>query len=143
MPKIKYQEFNFRPATLALIKTANQIIAEYQRQGFDLTLRQLYYQFVSRDIIPNTLKSYKNLGSVINDARLAGMIDWETIVDRTRELRTLSHWNDPSNRSDRKCGSRRTRWLECSREYAGNWTCRCLAAVAIRVNPRCGSRHNG
>jgi hypothetical protein len=96
MPKIKYQEFNFRPATLALIKTANQIIAEYQRQGFDLTLRQLYYQFVSRDIIPNTLKSYKNLGSVINDARLAGMIDWETIVDRTRELRTLSHWNDPS-----------------------------------------------
>jgi hypothetical protein len=96
MPKIKYQDFNFRPATLALIKTANQIIAEYQRQGFDLTLRQLYYQFVSRDIIPNTLKSYKNLGSVINDARLAGMIDWETIVDRTRELRTLSHWNDPS-----------------------------------------------
>ena len=96
MPKIKYQSFNFRPSTLLLIQTANKIIAEYQAQGFDLTLRQLYYQFVSRDIIPNTLKSYKNLGSVINDARLAGMIDWETIVDRTRELRTLSHWTDPS-----------------------------------------------
>jgi hypothetical protein len=62
-----------------------------------LTLRQLYYQFVSRDIIPNTQKSYKNLGSVVNDARLAGLIDWDTIVDRTRELRTLSHWNDPSD----------------------------------------------
>jgi hypothetical protein len=97
MPKIKYQDFNFRPATLALISTANQIIAEYSAQGFDLTLRQLYYQFVSRDIIPNTLQSYKNLGSVVNDARLAGMIDWDTIVDRTRELRTLSHWNDPSD----------------------------------------------
>lgn len=97
MPKIKYQDFQFRPATLALINQANQIIAEYQRQGFDLTLRQLYYQFVSRDIIPNTLQSYKNLGSVINDARLAGMIDWETIVDRTRELRTLSHWNEPGS----------------------------------------------
>jgi len=96
MPKIKYQDFNFRPPTLALIATANQIIAEYQAQGFDLTLRQLYYQFVSRDIIPNTLKSYKNLGSVINDGRLAGMIDWDAIVDRTRELRTLSHWTDPS-----------------------------------------------
>lgn len=97
MPKIKYQDFNFRPATLAMIQKANEIIAEYQAQGFDLTLRQIYYQFVSRDIIPNTLKSYKNLGSVINDARLAGMIDWLTIVDRTRELRSLSHWEDPSD----------------------------------------------
>jgi len=104
MPKIKYQDFQFRPATLALIETANRIIAEYQAQGFDLTLRQLYYQFVSRDIIPNTQQSYKNLGSVINDARLAGMIDWETIVDRTRELRTLPHWNDPSDIVDACAG---------------------------------------
>jgi hypothetical protein len=97
VPKIKYQEFRFRPPTLALIETANRIIAEYQRQGFDLTLRQLYYQFVSRDVIPNTQRSYKNLGSIVNDARLAGLIDWDTIVDRTRELRTLPHWNDPSD----------------------------------------------
>jgi hypothetical protein len=97
VPKIKYQEFKFCPPTLALIETANGIIAEYQRQGFDLTLRQLYYQFVSRDVIPNTQRSYKNLGSVVNDARLAGLIDWDTIVDRTRELRTLPHWNDPSD----------------------------------------------
>jgi len=97
MPKIKYQDFNFRPATLALIKTANEIIREYQAQGFDLTLRQLYYQFVSRDIIPNTMQSYKNLGSVVNDGRLAGMIDWNAIVDRTRELRSLSHFGSPSD----------------------------------------------
>jgi len=97
MPKIMYQHFNFKPASLQLIATANTIIAEYAAQGFDLTLRQLYYQFVSRDIIPNTQKSYKMLGSVVNDARLAGMIDWDTIVDRTRELRTLSHWDDPSS----------------------------------------------
>lgn len=61
MPKIKYQDFNFRAATLAIINTANEIIAEYSAQGFDLTLRQLYYQFVSRAIIENTLASYKNL----------------------------------------------------------------------------------
>src|SRR5579864_7879084 len=96
MPKIAYKEFNFRAPTLAIVKKANEIIAEYAAQGFDLTLRQLYYQFVSRDLIPNTQKDYKNLGSIINDARLAGMIDWETIVDRTRELRSLSHWSDPS-----------------------------------------------
>lgn len=97
MPKIRYLEFNFRPASVALIDTANRIIAEYQDQGFDLTLRQLYYQFVARDIIPNTQASYKNLGSLINDARLAGLIDWLAIVDRTRELRRLSHWAGPED----------------------------------------------
>jgi len=97
MPRIKYQDFNFRPASLALIAKANEIIAEYQAQGFDLTLRQIYYQYVSRDLIPNTQRSYKNLGGVINDARLAGMVDWNAIVDRTRELRDLSHWNGPAD----------------------------------------------
>jgi len=106
MPKIKYQDINFKPASLALIEKANEIIASYQSQGYDLTLRQLYYQFVSRDIIPNTQASYKNLGSVVNDARLAGMIDWNAIVDRTRELRGLPHWSDPSDIVD-----------SCSRQF--------------------------
>lgn len=97
MPRIKYKDFNFRPSTLGMIAKANEIIAEYAAQGFDLTLRQLYYQFVSRDLIPNTQKDYKNLGGIVNDARLAGLIDWETIVDRTRELRALSHWDSPGD----------------------------------------------
>lgn len=97
MPKIKYQDINFKPATLGMIDKANQIIAEYVRQGFDLTLRQLYYQFVSRDLLPNTQQNYKNLGSIVNDGRLAGLIDWNSIVDRTRELRSLSHWDGPDS----------------------------------------------
>src|SRR5260370_24868107 len=95
MPKIAYKSFNFRSQTLMVIQKANEIIAEYAKQGFDLTLRQLYYQFVSRDLIPNTQKDFKNLGSIINDARLAGLIDWDTIVDRTREVRQLSHFSGP------------------------------------------------
>jgi len=79
-----------------LIENANAIIAEYTEQGYELTLRQLYYQFVARDLIPNTMKSYKNLGSVINDGRLAGMIDWLAIVDRTRNLVSNSHWTSPA-----------------------------------------------
>jgi hypothetical protein len=97
MPKIKYKEFNFRGVTLGIIAKANEIITEYAGQGFDLTLRQLYYQFVSRDLIPNTQKDYKNLGGIINDARLAGLIDWDAIVDRTREVRALSHWAGPED----------------------------------------------
>ncbi len=97
MPKILYRNFSFRTDTLAMIRKANEIIEEYQAQGFDLTLRQLYYQLVSRDIIPNKVSEYKRLGSIINDARLAGLIDWEAIVDRTRNLRSLSHWSSPSS----------------------------------------------
>lgn len=95
MPRIQYQEFAFKPPTLTMIAKANEIIADYQRQGYQLTLRQLYYQFVSRDLIANKQSEYDRLGGVINDARLAGMIDWEAIVDLTRELTKNSHWDSP------------------------------------------------
>ena len=71
MPKIAYIEKTFRDDKLELIGIANGIVAEYEAQGYGLTLRQLYCQMVSRDIIPNNNRSYKNLGNLINDARLA------------------------------------------------------------------------
>lgn len=96
MPKIKYQDISFHRGTLALIEECNEIIASYTAQGFVLTLRQLYYQLVSRDLIPNQQREYKRLGSIVNDARLAGLIDWRAIEDRTRELRELATWGEPS-----------------------------------------------
>lgn len=95
MPKIAYIEKKFSPARLAEIAQANVILDEYQTQGFDLTLRQLYYQFVSRGLIENNLQSYKRLGDVISEGRLAGLIDWTRIVDRTRNLVNNSHWTNP------------------------------------------------
>lgn len=95
MPRIAYISRDFAPGSLDIIDKANEICADYARQGFDLTLRQLYYQFVARGWIPNRQTEYKRLGSVINDARLAGLIDWNYIVDRTRNLQSLAHWEDP------------------------------------------------
>lgn len=97
MPEICYVDRKFSPESEALIRTANKIIAEYTAQGFQLTLRQLYYQFVSRDVIPNNMQSYKRLGSVINDARLAGRIDWDSIEDRTRNLQKLATWESATD----------------------------------------------
>lgn len=97
MPKIRYKKLTFLPKTLKLIEQANAIIAEYTAQGYDLTLRQLYYQFVARGLIANTQKEYKRLGSVVNDGRLAGLIDWHHITDRTRSLRSLACWESPRN----------------------------------------------
>lgn len=86
MPMIQYRDLNFKEDRLNIINIANEIIGEYRSQGYTLTLRQLYYQFVSRDIIPNTERSYKNLGSAISDGRDAGLIDWYAIEDRGRGL---------------------------------------------------------
>ncbi len=95
MPKICYVPKRFTRSSLAIIDRAIAIIAEYAAQGFDLTLRQLYYQFVARALVANKDSEYKRLGSIINDARLAGLIDWNAIQDRTRNLQTLPHWDTP------------------------------------------------
>lgn len=95
MPKRQYKEINFQPKSLDLIHLVNSVIEEYEAQGYELTLRQVYYQLVARGYIPNNERSYKNLGNLINDGRLAGLIDWYAIVDRTRNIRSNPHWDNP------------------------------------------------
>jgi len=111
MPKIAYKDHRFGAKALATIQQANDIIEEYAAQGFDLTLRQLYYQFVARAFIPNLDREYTKLGSIINDARLAGLVDWNAIQDRTRGLKDLSHWSSPDDIIDSAARSyRRDLW---------------------------------
>jgi hypothetical protein len=95
MPKISYITKDFSKSSRLTIQRANEICEDFYKRGFNLTLRQLYYQFVSRGWIPNKDTEYKRLGSIINDARLAGLLDWNYIEDRTRNLRSLAHWDDP------------------------------------------------
>jgi len=90
-----YESWTPGPDARSIIRRAAEICASYASQGYDLTLRQLYYQFVARGWIPNTQQSYKRLGDIINHARMAGLLDWSYIVDRTRNLRHLSHWENP------------------------------------------------
>jgi hypothetical protein len=111
--KIEYVPKNFAPASLAVIAQAEVICTEYQAQGYDLTLRQLYYQFVARGLILNKATEYKRIGSIINDARLAGMLDWDFIVDRTRNIRSLGHWDAPSDIIDSAADSFRVdKWAK-------------------------------
>lgn len=90
-----HQEFATK--SKELIRQANTILAEYARQGYRLTLRQTYYQFVARALLENNQKNYKRLGEVLNNARLAGLVDWEMIEDRGRETTFVSHWGSPAD----------------------------------------------
>lgn len=96
MPRIAYREVAFRPATLDLITVVARICRAYAADGYSLTLRQLYYQLVKGLVIENKPTEYKRLGAIVDDARYAGLIDWDHIVDRTRVLRQTPHWGEPA-----------------------------------------------
>lgn len=95
--KITYIDKRFSKTSLAIINYANDIIEEYAAQGYILTLRQLYYQFVARDLVANRQSEYKRLGSIVADARLAGLIDWDAIEDRGRNIHNPTTWKNPSS----------------------------------------------
>jgi len=84
-----------KTSDLPTVIHANKIIDKYLAAGDRLTLRQLYYQFVSRNIFANEDKNYKMLGRVMKDARMAGLTDWNAIEDRTRGLRKQARWDSP------------------------------------------------
>jgi hypothetical protein len=79
------------------IEHANAILEEYRSQGLVLTLRQLYYQFVSRNLIENKQQAYKRLGDIMADARLAGLVDWDMIEDRGRVYHDPPKWGTPAD----------------------------------------------
>lgn len=111
----------FNAQAKTVISQANQIIEEYQAKGFVLTLRQLYYQFVSRDLIPNKQSEYKRLGAILNDARLAGEVDWEAMEDRTRNLVKQSTWRDPAEIVSACADQFRTNWWQGQPFYVETW----------------------
>ena len=91
MGRTSYKFKKFQPDSMAVIWRANEIIEEYQEQGFSLTLRQLYYQLVSRDLIANDDREYKKLGRLLVKGRMAGVVDWDSIEDRIRKP-FLPYW---------------------------------------------------
>lgn len=116
MPLRRYEDIEINDEKMLMISYANEIIERYGRMGFDLTLRQLYYQFVKGDLFPEKRKyvqingkwkrhasgtrnadpNYNWLGDIVREARLAGLMDWDAIVDRTRSAKALRHWNEPA-----------------------------------------------
>ena len=114
--KEKFVDHKFNRASLELVATANGILNEYAGQGYRLSLRQLYYQFVARDLFPedrrwswrnnkwvrdpngtkNATPNYKWLGEFVSTARLAGFIDWDMLEDRGRDAFIPSAWTSPA-----------------------------------------------
>lgn len=65
--------------------------------------------------------SYKNLGNLINDARLAGLVDWHAIEDRTRNLRRRPHWEEPQEIIDAIAHQYHIDYWEGQENYVEVW----------------------
>lgn len=121
MPTIRYRATKFKPESLAKIEQMQAIVAEYAGQDLRLTARQLYYQFVARGLIPNKVQSYKNLTSLLTDARYAGCIDWSAIEDRGRRPDVPSEWGSIQDLVEAAVRSYRLPRWETQPYYAELW----------------------
>lgn len=84
-----------------IIEHAVDLLEDMREQGYAVTLRSLYYQFIAEERwFPNTLQSYKRFGGIISDGRLAGEIPWDLIEDRARVAERISFWSDPTHIMD-------------------------------------------
>jgi hypothetical protein len=118
MPMMAFVPQKFSRSSHEVIDRANEIARTYAAQGYDLTLRQMYYQFVARDIIPNEHKAYKRLGAILNNARNAGLMDWNHMVDRTRAQVDVPSWSSPSSIIDVAARQfKRDLWIETGQRY--------------------------
>lgn len=107
MPRIAYTEWTPKVEAEALIAIIDRVLREYSAAGYDLTLRQLYYQMIAKDYLPdswtnaagtkNNVQSYKRIGDLVSKAREAGLLDWGHIVDRGRTLEKRPEWDNPNH----------------------------------------------
>ncbi|MCJ7759789.1 hypothetical protein MUP59_01435 [Candidatus Bathyarchaeota archaeon] len=72
-----------------LIREVNTILSQYTVK---LTLRQVYYRLVSKNLIPNTKASYKGLSHQLVKAREKGDVDDRRIEDRSRKVQGFGDW---------------------------------------------------
>lgn len=82
--KEKIREIKFGKKNIILLEDIKEVLEEYEIKEIRVTLRQLYYQLVSRNILQNETKEYSKLSSLLTKARYAGEIDWRLIEDRLR-----------------------------------------------------------
>ena len=116
--KIKYKDdqkniFIWEKNQQELIEEIITIVEDYMAQGISLTNRQLYYQLVAKNIIPNALEIYKRFCKFLTDARYNGLVDWDAIEDRGRVPKKHSEWrNIKSLISSAVYGYRLPRWKD-------------------------------
>jgi len=76
-----------------------------------MTVRQVFYQLVSRQVIENSRSQYSSVSRCLVDARREGIIPWAWVEDRLRRPRAVSMWSGLVDFADTaRCAYRRDVW---------------------------------
>jgi hypothetical protein len=95
--------------TINLIEATGRILEDYH----PMTLRQIFYQLVSKQILENDTANYERLGRALVPARKEGRIPWEWIEDRLRKPRPVSQWEGLPDFAETACEAyRRSVWVD-------------------------------
>jgi len=79
--------------TMTILEASHSILAAHN----PMTVRQVYYQLISRQVIENNRSQYQAVSNALVQARQEGFIPWEWIEDRLRRPRAVSMWDDLGN----------------------------------------------
>jgi hypothetical protein len=93
--------------TLRLREVAVEVLTAHH----PMTVRQVYYQLVSRQVIENNRGQYQAVSNALVDARKDGTIPWTWIEDRLRRPREVLMWDTLAERVESAVwGYRRNVW---------------------------------
>jgi hypothetical protein len=76
--------------SLKLLEVAVEVLTAQH----PMTVRQVYYQLVSRQVIENNRGQYQAVSNALVDARKEGLIPWDWSEDRLRRPREVSMYRD-------------------------------------------------
>lgn len=79
-----------RPLARRQLKAFREVLSEYN----PMTLRQVYYQLVARQVIDNCRSEYQRLSNALVKARQEELIPWAWLEDRVRQPQVVSMWGD-------------------------------------------------
>lgn len=93
--------------TQQLLQAADAVL----RAHHPMTVRQVYYQLVSGQVIENNRGQYQAVSTLLVKARQDGTIPWDWVEDRLRRPRHVSMWDDLKDFGETVIGSyRRNVW---------------------------------
>lgn len=105
-----------------VIQNIVNVVNEFGKLGYKLTLRQLHYQLVGKNQIVNHITAYKKLGTILDDCRYGGVIDWAAIEDRGRVPKLPYYALDPEDAINDIIGSYRIDRQQGQRVAIEVWT---------------------
>ena len=106
--KLKIRDIKFQKKTSKFLEHIQKVVDSF---SVALTVRQIHYRLVALGIVDNTIQNYRKVSRITSDGRYAGLIDWDKIVDDTRNAYKTQDWDNIDDAIKNTLDNyRRNRW---------------------------------